>query len=231
MSDNDDESRGTLMEFLPRCKCTVDLLHPESLTIFQLKELFERRGLGFLISKDEPFHRVVDLYYDHLMPIPVRCASPTLGASAPKPSTTEKVRLSTTSCTSPIRTVKRKADVRLEDIVITSDPNRLTPGVCEPSSVYTEHTLSVKLPSKSRKLVSEGLPDSPNVNDHHSNRIVSNQPNQASENHSQANPDSQAFIPNKLSTDSISVRRACTPVPSSKKRVKLRRDFATLSSQ
>ncbi|GAA37272.1 hypothetical protein CSKR_109716 [Clonorchis sinensis] len=188
-------------EYLPQNSVHVDLLQPELMTPSDLLALFERRGLGCLVSKSDPFHRLVDLYYDHLMPMPMRPASPDL-TTVPSVQHIKPVALEPHTVT-PKSTMKRKAEeVQLDSLVIKHNPNWTTPGETVRSD---ERVLSVKKP---KSFDTVGL--------NHVNHSVT----------AQTCPTATKTATN----GSNCIRVNSSPgTDSCKKRVKLKRDFTGLS--
>ncbi|TGZ64768.1 hypothetical protein CRM22_006210 [Opisthorchis felineus] len=191
-------------EYLPQNSVHVDLLQPELMTPSDLLALFQRRGLGCLVSKSDPFHRLVDLYYDHLMPMPMRPASPDLTIvpsvqpikpPAPEPQTV-----------TPKLTMKRKAEeVQLDSLVIKHNPNWTTPG----ETVRTdERVLSVKKPKSFDTLGQNHV-------NHSRNSIIT-----------QACPTATTTATNGSNCTRVN---SSPGTDSCKKRVKLKRDFTGLS--
>ncbi|VDP49697.1 unnamed protein product [Echinostoma caproni] len=95
----------------------------------QLLELLSRRGFDALASTDDPFHKLVDLYYHHIMPIPQH------EETSEKSSSSRELNGTTTP-----------PETRLEDLVITSDPRRFTPGYSTSEANHTERVLTVRKP-------------------------------------------------------------------------------------
>ncbi|KAF7255114.1 hypothetical protein EG68_09446 [Paragonimus skrjabini miyazakii] len=141
------DGKESVFENLKTNAIRVNLMQPETMSTSELLELFQVRGMGRLVSKSDSVYRLVELYYDHLMPMKSRAASPTPVNLTNNPDES-KVDVNTRSPAASHKdsqAIKRKPEVRLEDIIITTDPKWTTPG-CGPSPTE-ERVLSVKQPN------------------------------------------------------------------------------------
>lgn len=212
MEDASDVSEFGAPEYLPKTKVYVDLLQPESMSRAQLLEVFSRRGFSSMVSSEDAFHRLVDLYYDHVMPMP-QSAEQSVNASSPPEHLNGERRKSMLSSgiketkQSSLPHMKKFPETRLEDLVITSDPRRFTPGYSISETDRAERVLTVRKPQglnsdtqNTRMRETDSVPRSNKRIDSHSMSVRSNQIPRTT-------PDSE-------------------PIP--KKRVKLKRDFTNL---
>ncbi|THD20626.1 hypothetical protein D915_008591 [Fasciola hepatica] len=199
-------------EYLPESKTYVDLLQPEGMSRAQILELFSRRGFASKVSPDDAFHLLVDLYYDHIMPMP-QCSERSSNASSLSGNLQNGESKGDTSFSklnltkrSVLPSTKRLPETRLEDLVITSDPKRITPGYSTPEANRAERVLTVRKPKG---------PDSRALS-------IAQKTYSVAETNEQTNSHCHPLEADQ--TSRITFRSELIP----KKRVKLKRDFTSL---
>lgn len=154
----------------------------------------------------------MDLYYDHVMPMPQSTEKSVNASSPPEQLNGERRRNMVSSGVKETNQsfsphMKKFPETRLEDLVITSDPGRFTPGYSIPETDRAERVLTVRKP---RGLNS----DVPNTR--------------------MCDTDSVTRSNKRIDTQCISARSNQIPrttpdsEPIPKKRVKLKRDFTNL---
>ncbi|KAF8565294.1 hypothetical protein P879_10349 [Paragonimus westermani] len=160
------DGEESVFENLKTNAVRVNLMQPEKMSASELLELFHVRGMGRLVSKSDSIYRLVELYYDHLMPMKCRAASPVPANPTNSPDES-KVNVHTQSPAAShknIQATKRKSEVRLEDIIITTDPKWTTPGCGPPPT--EERVLSVKQPNAVIKIGEKPLNSKCDSNEH-----------------------------------------------------------------